>query len=259
MRCAALFLGVLLAGISTVGAERPRKQVPVKRDALFFLTDGHGHFFAASPRNVSPELFYANGKGPFYRQRVISTSSGPGRRSFGFWSPQAMIGYKHNRNVNAIGGSLVLKAGKWSVSCAARKTPLVKVDASTSARLRKSKFLPQLHDREVHLVARDDTGVYYLVDKRARDGGVDYRLFVGKPGAMRKIRLSTVIVDDVGEVFAGAGGRFVRNHRKDSLQWTPRNGRSAEVFQLKSGRTRYLVFGELGVYKGRLGTPCDDL
>ena len=78
---------------------------------------------------------------------------------------------------------------------------------------------------------------------------------------MKLLRVTDFIRDEVGDVAQTTTGRFVRNRRKKALHWYPsgRGKEPVEFYQLASSLHEYLIYGSLGIYKGRLGTPCDDL
>ena len=238
----------------------------VARDELIFLGDGKGHVLALRTGRKNAKLFYARGKAPFVRQfkRSYSDNDSRGTVSFSFWSPQSGVSPVFSRNhvahMRFRHGALKKKDGRWTLRCGRRETPLMQLEGAEVARLRKRAFKPRVHSRRPYMVARDDRAAYYYVDRRVGElGGRDFRLFRGKGGAMNEERLTTVITDDVGEVFVTPTGSLVRNKLKKSMYWSPRKGRVEDVFLLDLAKSDYLIYNTLGVYRGRLGTPCDDL
>jgi len=230
------------------------KSSAVDPKVLVFLTDGKGHFVAAEPKTRL--LYYARGTGVFEKVPILNYSSSPEQSFWTFWSPEPPVAGLAGRSANFAHGDLQLKGDKWGVRCAARITPLVPVDAKTAAGLRRRAFRGPHHRRSAYLFGRDDDGVYYLVDEIDETAR---RLFVGKSGAMKEIRLSAVIVDDVGDLFEGAEGKLIRNHVDHTFEWRARAGSVRKIYSLNAKRNEHLLFGGLGVYRGRLGTPCDDL
>jgi len=234
--------------------------------SLSYLTDGRGHYIAVDSKHQDKGFFYARSKEPFYRQNVINSSldtlNGKREWKLVFWAPNstpvAMAHVQGPRGLNH--GHLSHKAGRWTVRCGERTTPLISVSENVRRVLMKRKLLPRFHKRAVYLVGRDDDGIYYMVDKLSRKvGGEDYRLFIGPAGAMKRVRLDDVITDVIGDVFRGKAGKLVRNHRKRTFLWTPRGKKTTEIFRLELDGNAFLIYGVLGVYRNRLGTPCDDL
>ena len=73
--------------------------------------------------------------------------------------------------------------------------------------LDKSQFLSPGLVRRPHLLARDDMGIYYYVDKLSeRHGGKAFRVFVGKRGAMKQVPLVDIAMDSAGQVFSTKTG-----------------------------------------------------
>jgi len=242
---------------------------PVQVDAseLTYFSDGRGHYLAARLVAGKELLFYARGQGPFLRQRVGSyrehRSQSP-QRAMDFWSPQSGAEDSRSRNfaerMEVRNGFLGFNGGKWFVRCGIRDTPVFEVGAADAKRLGARKWEPRLHRRKPYFIGRDDLGYYYYVDElEAALGGGDLRLFRGRTGAMRQERLTTLIVDNVGEVYMTKTGRLVRNKGKKEMYWAPNKGERQEVFGLDMAETDFLIYNGLGIYRGRLGTPCDDL
>jgi len=251
---AAAVVLVALFATPPLSADPNKSDASLDPKSFLFLTDGKGHFIAAEPDQR--RFYYARGDGPFEKQPIVNYTTGPEQSFWDFWSPEPPITGKANRSMNVSNGDLRLRGGKWAVRCGPRVTPLVAVDAKTAANLRRRPFRGPHHRRTAYLFGRDDDGVYYLVDEI---DGTDRRLFVGKSGAVKQVRLTSVIVDDVGDIFEGADGKLVRNRVDNLFEWRPRTGPTRKVYALGSRRNEHLLFGSLGVYRGRLGTPCDDL
>jgi hypothetical protein len=113
-----------------------------------------------------------------------------------------------------------------------------------------------------HLLARDDSGVYYYVDRIAKVyGGKGYRVFVGKKGAMKQMPLTDVASDSAGEVFSTKSGdlRLVRHNEgnKDTMTWVKGEKRLDLVF-LDPDVNSVVIYKDLGIYTF-LGTLCDNV
>jgi hypothetical protein len=128
---------------------------------------------------------------------------------------------------------------------------------------RAELFAPRWR-RIPHLLARDDQGVYFLVDGARQASGdpaqpPDFRLYVGKKGALARIELEDALLDDGGYVFVTSGGRLVarKQGRKFATEWATGTTRIALTW-LDAADHPVLIYRELGVYAGQdLGTPCD--
>ena len=253
------FLGLIVSLFlfeSSAHADKGKRPDP---DAMAFLTDGRGHYVAVPKnRGTSSGVYYARGKGPFYAQAMHGGGAGSdGSYYWTFWAPQQPTFTRSGRRDSAhANGGVQLKAGRWNVRCGRRRTPFHPVDAKTRRALLNRSFEKAALRRQPYLFARDDDGVYYLVDQKSH---ADRRLFVGKAGAMKRIRLSSVIIDEVGDVFSSSVGKLVRNRVEKRTTWKPRKGAAQKIYELSSRHNEYLLYVGLGVYSGRLGTPCDDL
>jgi len=256
-----LVLVSMLVSASSSWAQQPKELA--KR--LHYFTDGKGHYVGADPKTGAYVLYYARGKEHFYAQHVVSISSpgDAGAYNKSFWAPNvvAVNPQSIHMRTNMHGEFGVKPDGRAFLRCGVRKTPMVRVEGKRLSELRKRKLRPLKHRREVYLFARDDAGRYYFVDKLLSIyGGEGYRLFVGPAGAMKRMRLDDVIVDEVGDVLQSPGGRLVRNKRAKHFAWHPKMSRApVPVYRLSTTANSYLIYAVLGVYRGRLGTPCDDL
>src|SRR4029077_10997904 len=73
--------------------------------------------------------------------------------------------------------------------------------------IQHATFLPPLWQRQAHLLARDDDGVYYYIDElREEYGGNGFRVFVGQKGAMKELAMTNVVADSAGEIYATKTG-----------------------------------------------------
>jgi hypothetical protein len=111
-------------------------------------------------------------------------------------------------------------------------------------------------------LARDQKGIYYYVDA-LRESDYGLRLYVGRQGAMKLLKLKELVSDSEGDIFFTARGKlridgdyYARSRR---ATWI-RGKRREELLVLPPGQNLELIYKKLGVYKGvRFGTPCDDL
>jgi hypothetical protein len=129
--------------------------------------------------------------------------------------------------------------------------------------LDKAQFLSTAIVYRPHMLARDDAGVYYYVDKLAKEyGGNGFRVWVGKKGAVKQLPLSNIATDSAGEVFSTKTGdlRLVReldNSTKQTATWVDGEHRT-QLISLDTVINSTVIFRDLGIY-GFLGTLCDNI
>ncbi|HUJ61726.1 MAG TPA: hypothetical protein VLX92_24650 [Kofleriaceae bacterium] len=199
-------------------------------------------------------VFYGDA-GTLYEQRLIVFSVRDGTLDWSVWAPRAKGMHWAN---------LELRRGALSLQCRPHdKTALVELAAADArAFLAHARLMPPLWQREIHLVARDDDGVYYLVDRLRSDlGGHGDRVFVGLPGAMKELALTNLADDSAGELYVTrAGSLKVATARSGTTASWIKGGKSLPLTALDptAAGTHYTVYRELGLY-GSLGAVCDDL
>ena len=116
--------------------------------------------------------------------------------------------------------------------------------------------------RSPHLFARDDSGVYYFVDRLTqRHGGKNYRVFVGRKGGMKQLALTDVASDSAGQVFSTKTGdlRLVNtvDSNKASSVWV-KGSKKTDLIALDVDVNSPIIFNELGIYKFT-GSICENL
>jgi hypothetical protein len=116
--------------------------------------------------------------------------------------------------------------------------------------------------REAHALARDDHGVYYYVDRGNTPETKDnFRIYVGRKGALKLQKMKDVASDSEGEVYSTASGdlRLVTGRERREATWI-RGEKSTHLVTLPIDENLTLIWTTLGVYTGQgFGTPCDDL
>lgn len=261
----AAALLVLFAPVAFLGAAdaRPRKKKvkdepedisKVKKD-LAVLTDADGDVYVLETVwGDEHYAFFGDGK-VMYRLRVFGGGSDgtTGQFDYAFWSPRTDRGF--------IGRSA---KGEFYVQCDdgsdAETFPLTRMaDADARKVLDTASFRKPLWKRQAQALARDDSGNYYYVDRmRDEHGGKGHRIFAGPKGGMRELPMTNVVSDSVGEIYATRKGelRFVTEPNKAT--WI-KAGVKTELTIIPLEMNIALIYGELGVYDGSLGTPCDDL
>ena len=223
------------------------------RDRLYVLTDDEGLYIALVPFQGIDTPFYAGDGKKMYRQRIVGGGQ-EGRLAFDrvFWEPRARAGAQ---------SQLEMRGGKATLFCGKTKTALrVLGDGGARRIVSGAEFLAAPFRRVPHLLARDDQGAYFLVDA-ARDpetGGPadrpDYRLRYGRKGGLAPVALTDAIADPGGLVLVSSSGRFV--DQGGAAEWIAGPGRTP-LKTLDVADAAPFVYGELGAYGARLGTPCD--
>jgi hypothetical protein len=262
MQARGWIIGVAVFGVglvSTVAADPAPKPVDVKamKSQGVVLQDAQGGVYVVF-RGDDAKVFYGPNSKAVYEQRIVGSSSdGEGRWEFNTWAPRVPNGAH-------LGSLEHKKDGSFHKSCGDKDdTGLTELSGEKAhAVLDKTPFLSMGIVRVPHLLARDDSGVYYYVDRIAKVyGGKGYRVFVGRKGAMKPMPLVDVASDSAGDVFSTKSGdlRLVRNSEdnKEKMTWV-KGGKRTELVFLDTDVNSVVIFKDLGLY-GFLGTLCDDV
>lgn len=256
-RSAAIFAAVtfLFASGADAGKKKKKKKkadddivdVSAVKSTFTLFTDGEGGYYA-SIRADMDHVFYGDGK-TFYRQRAFSGGAdGTANWNFRMWAPR----------VDSV-ADLDIKGSKATMTCGQDEFDLELVSATEATKiLDKAVFKRPLWTRQGHALSRDDKGNYYFVDRLQDEyGGKGFRLFIGQKGAMKEQSLTNIVSDSMGQIFTSKKGelRFVQEDGKAT--WI-KNERKIELVNVPIEANLAMVYGELGVYEGSLGTPCDE-
>ena len=254
----ATLIVVLAAGVAHADPKPDKVDLSPQIDKLEVYRDEVGNYYVVPQRgafakkeDAEPWVFYGDGK-TLYRQRVLGTYEHKDARQWNLWAPRA-IGLR----------AAALEIGdKATIACktvdsATPARPLTRLAADEAhALLAKAKVLAPLHQRQPHLLARDDEGNYYYIDE-LRDGN-GYRLFIGLKGAMKEVTLTNIVSDSAGELFATKSGSIkVAGTHGGALYWV-KGDKKIELTTVDFVKDHYLVYRELGIY-GPLGAVCEDL
>jgi hypothetical protein len=249
-----------LVGVAHAGGD-PLKPKPVDVkpmiDKLDVYRDDAGMYFVtlhtptASSDDDNLWLFYGDAK-VMYRQRVIGYSSQSGVLEWNLWGPRV-------RGMQW--PTLTLKANKVTLECKRKEAPRVmnQLPADQArAFVQHTTFMPPLWQRQTHILARDEEGVYYFVDELQEEyGGKGFRVFVGQKGAMKELPMTNVVNDSAGEIFATKTGELKIVTSEDGKAYWKKGGKKSELIKLDPFQNRYVIYRELGIY-GALGAVCDD-
>jgi len=256
-----VFLVLGMAGAATTAAADPTPK-PVDIKALkakpIVLQDAQGGTYVVFRETDEAKVFFGPNAKAVYEQVIIGSSSdGEGRWEYNTWAPRVPEG-PH------LGSLEHKKYGTFLKSCRGKDDMGLSELTGDKARavLGKAQFPTMGIIRVPHLLARDDSGVYYYVDRLAKIyGGKGYRVFVGKKGAMKQLPLTDVASDSAGDVFSTKSGdlRLVRNsdNNKETMTWVKGEKRTELVF-LDTDINSVVIFKDLGLYTF-LGTLCDNV
>jgi len=233
------------------------------RDKLLVLSDGQNHYIALDPEEpYGDTTFFGDGK--IFARIPVQGGGRNGAESWSvsMWDPRV----RHGGNMSAM---IEMKdSGKiYAVSCAKKITALTALPAADVKKLLASAtFTERTWTRMPERLLRDDTGVYYLVDRfRSRDSNDrrDFRVFSGPKGSMKQLPLKDVVDDAQGMIFSTKTGnlRLITSAvGKFEGKWISGKITTPLVeVSLDDYNTARMVYMDLGPYSGqRLGTPCDD-
>jgi hypothetical protein len=247
---------VATAAAEPAPAPRPVDIKDLKAKAIV-LADAQGGTYVVF-RSDDAKVFFGPSTKSLYEQYIVSSfSDGDGGWEYGTLAPR-VHGGAH------LGTIQRKKDGSYKKSCGGKDdVPLTEVSADKAkAVLDRSAFLTSAMVRVPHLLARDDSGVYYYVDRFAKIyGGKGYRVYVGKKGALKEMPLTDVASDSAGDVFSTKSGdlRLVRNseNNKETMTWVKGERRTELVF-LDTDVNSVVIFKDLGIYTF-LGTLCDNI
>ncbi|HUS30066.1 MAG TPA: hypothetical protein VMZ53_16280 [Kofleriaceae bacterium] len=246
----------LLLSSSALAEPKP-KAVDIKpfRDKLIVLQDTDGGTYVVLPGDA-PRIWYGVAKKPLYEQIGIGRSADHEKWSVSVFAPRVPKWQP---------GSIDFKgAGEYARYCGGdAKIPLTELSSDKAKTiLDKSSFMSTAFLRRPHLLARDDSGVYYYVDAiRDEYGGNGFRVLVGKKGALKQKPLTDIASDSAGDVFATKTGelRFVKTvaDGKTTTYWV-KGGKKTELTTLDIEQNERMIYRDLGVYSFT-GSICENM
>ncbi len=240
-------------------AEPKPKRVDIKpfRDQLVVLADARGYVYVIKPRvkvnrkYLAQRVFYGLPGKTLYEQVNTGYSRNDKAYSYQTWAPR----------LRGIQPAYLMfdKQGTFHRKCADDDVVLTQLTGDKAkAVLDKSELRTPFLTRRPHLLARDDSGVYYYVDRLAPEyGGRGYRVFVGRKGALRQRPLVDVATDTAGQVFSTRSGDLRLASTSHDAVWIRGNKRTQLVY-LDTITNSRVIFNDLGIYHF-LGTVCDTI
>ena len=225
------------------------------KDKLLVLTDAKGGIFAVARTDAETIVFYGSTKDKLlYQQRVTSRSTNGAAWSVGMDAP---------RLAEIRPGEIVKREdGTYQAFCDGKDDRALTEITGDKAKavLDKAQFLTTADMRVPVALGRDNSGVYYYVDRLIKQyGGAGYRVFIGKKGAMKLTQLADVAVDTAGEVFSTKTGDLRLVHGTDATgEWVRGTSQPTKLTMLNVDISTPLIFSGLGIYTF-LGTICDSV
>lgn len=231
------------------------------RAQVKLATDGKQHYFAwwfkEPEKGGIPEgvAWSADGKS-FYRLQTYSGSA-EGSKSFGvlYWEPR-LTG----------NSGFEMKDGKFEATCGEKKIAFSPVAPDqTKTVLAGATFRKMRWTRKPYALSRDEKGQYYFVDHYRdpddRSSRKDYRLFVGPRGQLKEQKMTNVVSDSEGDIFATKTGdfRLVLNKEKQKVSKWVSSGKETQLTIVPVDDNVQVIYNDLGVYdRAKLGTACDE-
>jgi len=250
------------AAAAAVAAPALRADQPLDeaglREKLAIFGDGERHVVALVPFAGTEAPLLSGHPAKLFKARVVGGGR-DGDRAFDlvFWDPRFPAGAQR---------SFSFREGKATLTCGGREIPLLHVKGPKAKRVIESAALLKPPWRRIpHALARDDEGVYYLLDgARGPDGeaieGKGWALWVGPKARMAPVALDDVLRDGGGLLAITPGGKLKvsrGDEGKTRADWVTPSGTRPLVW-LEPSDNGPLLYRELSPYAGQaLGTPCD--
>jgi hypothetical protein len=234
----------------------------LRLEKIRVCTDGKGHYVAVMPHeNQSVQLAYGDGK------KLVQVAPPPWVLSgYHFLEPRFF-----NKSMNSSFRGLDMRVYSevelndekktCAVRCGERTIPFTLLESEKAQELvQKATIEPNPQKYVPYALLRDQQGRYYLVERGFQPSQErSFRVFIGPKGNLQLQKMTDIISDSEGEIFATKKGelRLVVD-RAASSTWIE-NKKKTELRSVPVDENLPLIYNELGVYTGaRLGTPCDD-
>jgi hypothetical protein len=244
----------------SVHAEPTPQKVDTKpfRDELLVFNDAATNLYVVRPPKFGDKtparVWFGQPGKPLYEQLVVGRSHNGPAWDVSTWAPRISAVRPANFIHNA--------DGSYTKTCGDQ--PPVQLTQLTGdkakAVLDKHTLMTEFLQRRAHMLARDDSGTYYYVDRLSSAlGGKSFRVYVGKKGGMKLLPLSDVATDTAGEVFSTKSGDLRLDRRADisKMVWI-RGEKRTELITLDVDTNSPVIFSDLGIYPF-LGTICDNM
>ncbi len=234
----------------------------LRLEKIRVCTDNKGHYVAVIPHErQTVQLAYGDGK------KLVQVAPPPWVLSgYHFLEPRFF-----NKTMNASFRGLDMRVYSevelneekktCEVRCGDRTIPFTLLESEKAQELvQKATIEPNPQKYVPYALLRDQQGRYYLVERGFQPGQErSFRVFIGPKGNLQLQKMTDIISDSEGEIFATRKGelRLVLDRAAPST-WLE-NKKKIELRPVPVDENLPLIYNELGVYTGaRLGTPCDD-
>lgn len=151
----------------------------------------------------------------------------------------------------------------WSLNCGETTVPLQRVDNAAKKRMLKSLELREVvWRREPYLLARDNKGIYYYVDKLKDEyGGRHFQVFIGRRGQQKLSKLTGVVNDSKGTMFSTPSGDLrlvVDTSGRKVATWIRGKQAPKKLTMIDPNKNQVLIYDELGAYlEQKYGHICE--
>lgn len=243
-------LGWTLIALAAL-SEPPIIDLKALNEPFEIYTDGNGHYAAVTTPRVNSDHFMP--------RRVFY---GDGKLFYDAHAQGGNVTADDPRYPGRAGVKLVPEDEAVAIAyCGDRETKLRKIPAAErDAMLASAVFRRSAIEFEPYTLARDDNGTYYYVDRGRYDDNVDqFRVWVGPRGNMKTMKLTNVVHDSAGDIFATAKGdlRLITGNPVTTQWWAGKT--KSTLTEVTVWKNLVMIYKDLGPYKNmRLGTQCDD-
>ncbi len=251
-----------IVGFGATASADP-KPIPVDikpfKDKLQVFQDAKGGTYAVVVGTTEErQMFYGANIKVLYQQRLTGYSADGEAHTWG-------LSAEAPRLKNMQHGSISRRPdGTYLRQCDERDDMVLAELTGDKAKaiVDKAQFLTPAAIYVPVLLARDDSGVYYYVDRLSKIyGGKGYRVWIGRKGGMKTMPLTDVADDTAGQVFATKSGdlRLVQMSGQvmPGAQWI-KGGKKESLISLDLDMNSPLIYSDLGIYTF-LGTLCDNV
>lgn len=157
----------------------------------------------------------------------------------------------------------MLDNGAFTMRCRTedKATAMTALPAADARKLLATAvFKERRMDRRAFALGRDGS-TYYYVDMAMRPAhNTDFRIYVGKRGAAKRLKLKHIASDSAGTVLVAKEGSLRITTDPIALQWSPKPANKVALLAVAIDDNPELIYNELGVYTGKpFGVPCDDM
>lgn len=229
-------------------------------DRALFCTDDKGLHVGIKPQRAPKSwtnhgkriLYYGDDKSLRQVRKIINNISD------NKWFEPRYPSKRRRRNYT---GAIYFQKNKktCSLRCGDKTRKMRPMSSEEVKKLLKNAQLKGVMKRRVpHGLARNRRGVYYYVDRAAGKPARDYRFYKGPLGKLKRMKMTNIVSDSKGDVFATPNGKLRLVLEKEHSFWM-RGKRKEKLINVPIEKNYALIFNELGVYLGKpYGTPCDE-